>query len=299
MAVWWGDSLSLLQQLIGQSKGVRPRPRRFFVRGRVEGDLPGVDVDGRSGSFRRGAGEVTFSKDLPMRVFVVVSRRILEKRIAEIMAILASCLQDGTGDARSKKGVAVFALAVRLFFGGNLVIKSQVELSRGLTLRLCITDLGNFEDGIKVGVLMGLYDALPIRSPIPGGLKSPLVASALGGVGILGSQVASPSHVSEEAVRLLLIQHAGVILPRESFPAGSAFCVQLRQWKAAKSAQGVALMTADDKSLVRIRRRVLKITVVSPAPQVLHDACIILQIRGAPHPGGLLLDDLELIMLLH
>jgi hypothetical protein len=208
-------------------------------------------------------------------------------------------VQDGTGDPRSKNGVAVFALAVRLFLGGNLVIKSQVELSRGLTLRLCITDLGNFEDGIKVGVLMGLYDALPIRSPIPGGLKSPLVASALGGVGILGSQVASPSHVSEEAVRLLLIQHAGVILPRESFPAGSAFCVQLRQWKAAKSAQGVALMTADDKSLVRIRRRVLKITVVSPAPQVLHDACIILQIRGAPHPGGLLLDDLELIMLLH
>jgi hypothetical protein len=170
-----------------------------------------------------------------MRVYVVVSRRIFEKRIAETKAILAGCLQDGTGDPRSKKGVAVFALAVRLFFGGNLVIKSQVELSRGLTLRLCITDVGNLEDGIKVGVLMGLYDALPIRSPIPGGLKSPLVASALGGVGILGGQVASPSHVSEEAVRLLLIQHAGVILPRESFPAGSAFCVQLCQRKAAKS----------------------------------------------------------------
>jgi hypothetical protein len=126
-----------------------------------------------------------------MRVYVVVSRRILEKRIAETMAILASCLQDGTGDPRFKKSLAVFALAVRLSFRGNLVIKPQVELSRGLTLRLCITGTGNLEDGIIVGVLMGLYDALPIRSPIPGGLKSPLVASALGGVGILGGQVAS------------------------------------------------------------------------------------------------------------
>ena len=93
-------------------------------------------------------------------------------------------------------------------------------------------------------------------------------------------------------VRLFLSQRLVVFFGWGNLQAGWAVCHRSSERKAAKPAQGVAVVVADYDSLVRVLRTVKKVTGFSPARQVIHDGVFGLEILMAPHPGGPRLVDL-------
>ena len=106
------------------------RPRLFFVRDRVEGDLLGV-IYRRFHTLRQGAREDSFSKDLFMGVYVVVSRGSIVEGFIE--TALADHLQDGVGHPGLY--LKLFALDTRPLIRGDLCSKPQIKLCRrGFTL---------------------------------------------------------------------------------------------------------------------------------------------------------------------
>ena len=97
------------------------------MRVRVEGQLPGVEVNGRSLPLRRGRREVSFTEDAALlRVDVVVSRGSIEAGFIE--TALAGCSQGGM--VHPERRLLIVRLAAGLQKGWDIVKLLQVELSQ-------------------------------------------------------------------------------------------------------------------------------------------------------------------------
>jgi hypothetical protein len=90
---------------------------------------------------------------------------------------------------------------------------------------------------------------------------------------ILGGKEAS-LHPTVKGVGLYLTQKEIIIGLGESLHAPSAVLPHLTQREAAKPAQGIAVVAANNNSLVLVFRTVKSITVIGPAAQVIHDGVV-------------------------
>jgi hypothetical protein len=90
---------------------------------------------------------------------------------------------------------------------------------------------------------------------------------------ILGGKEAS-LYPTVKGVGLYFTQKEIIIGLGESLRAPSAVLPNLTQREAAKPAQGIVVVVADNNSLVLVFRTVKSITVIGPAAQVIHDGFV-------------------------